>query len=98
MHEFGAACPGVRIAWPNRLRASNALHLEDDHAQRRRGDVHRPWPSVHRQRTRLDAPQIALPTAAIQRRVAIQDLFPVAALRRPDTVLMPRYRSEVTNE
>ena len=46
----------------------------------------------------LDAAQVALPAAAVQRRVAVQDLAPIALLGHADAVVRARLRREVADE
>src|SRR3954470_5448062 len=49
-------------------------------------------------RRRLAAAVVAKSAAAIHRRVAVQELAPIAAARHADAVVKPRHRREVADD
>src|ERR671925_170496 len=69
--------------------------LEVTRAQRRRGDREAVGLAVPPDRRRLLAAEVALATAAVDRRVGVESLGPPAAGRNPDPVIVARDRSEI---
>ena len=53
---------------------------------------------MHREGRRVHAAQIALPAAAVERRVAIQQFLPETAVGHADAVILSRTWREVANE
>src|SRR5262249_57903687 len=73
----------------------SALALEDHHPQWRQGDDDRLGIPVARHRRRIGASEVALPAAAVDRRVAVQDLAPFAAPGNAESMIVARHGGPV---
>ena len=54
--------------------------------------------AMNGQGSRVRAARIALPAAAVERRIAVQHLLPVAAKRNTDAIVVARHGGEVADK